>query len=83
MSLGSVDSLAEHPCTMTHCEAGKEANAAKGITESLIRMSIGVEHPDDLVADVGRAGSGVRASVGEVGSPSGPLSKVDRSGSPL
>ncbi|MEK7251724.1 MAG: cystathionine gamma-synthase family protein [Actinomycetota bacterium] len=55
VSLGSVDSLAEHPCTMTHCEAGKEANAAKGITESLIRMSIGVEHPDDLVADVGRA----------------------------
>jgi methionine-gamma-lyase len=55
VSLGSVDSLAEHPCTMTHCEAGKEVNARKGITESLVRMSIGVEHPDDLIADVGRA----------------------------
>jgi len=55
VSLGSVDSLAEHPCSMTHCEAGVEANAAKGITESLIRLSIGVEHPDDLVADVGQA----------------------------
>lgn len=55
VSLGSVDSLAEHPATMTHCEAGKEANDAKGITESLIRMSIGVEHPDDLVADVKQA----------------------------
>ena len=55
VSLGSVDSLAEHPCTMTHCEAGKEANAAKGITESLIRLSIGVEHPDDLIADMAQA----------------------------
>lgn len=55
VSLGSVDSLAEHPCTMTHCEAGAEANAKKGITESLVRMSIGVEHPDDLIADVARA----------------------------
>lgn len=55
VSLGSVESLAEHPCTMTHCEAGKEANAAIGITESLVRVSIGVEHPDDLIADVAQA----------------------------
>ena len=55
VSLGSVDSLAEHPCTMTHCEAGTEANNAKGITESLVRMSIGVEHPDDLIADITQA----------------------------
>lgn len=55
VSLGSVDSLAEHPGSMTHCEAGVEANAAKGITEGLVRLSIGVEHPDDLVADIGRA----------------------------
>jgi len=55
VSLGSVDSLAEHPCTMTHCEAGLEANAKIGITESLVRVSIGVEHPDDLIADLGQA----------------------------
>jgi methionine-gamma-lyase len=55
VSLGSVDSLAEHPCTMTHCEAGKEANARIGITESMVRMSVGVEHPDDLIADLGQA----------------------------
>ena len=55
VSLGSVDSLAEHPCTMTHCEAGVEENASNGITESLVRVSIGVEHPDDLIADVGQA----------------------------
>lgn len=55
VSLGSVDSLAEHPATMTHCEAGSEENAKKGITESLIRMSIGVEHPDDLIADLSQA----------------------------
>lgn len=55
VSLGSVDSLAEHPGTMTHCEAGAEENARKGITEALVRVSIGVEHPDDLIADLGRA----------------------------
>ena len=55
VSLGSVESLAEHPCSMTHCEAGPEENAKKGITESLIRMSIGVEHPDDLVRDISHA----------------------------
>jgi methionine-gamma-lyase len=55
VSLGSVDSLAEHPATMTHCEAGEELNTAKGITPGLVRLSIGVEHPDDLVADVARA----------------------------
>jgi methionine-gamma-lyase len=55
VSLGSVDSLAEHPCSMTHCEAGPEANARIGITESLIRLSIGVEHPDDLIADLAQA----------------------------
>ena len=55
VSLGSVESLAEHPCSMTHCEAGPEENAKKGITESLIRLSIGVEHPDDLIRDISQA----------------------------
>jgi methionine-gamma-lyase len=55
VSLGSVESLAEHPCSMTHCEAGPEENAKIGITESLVRLSIGVEHPDDLIRDIGRA----------------------------
>jgi methionine-gamma-lyase len=55
VSLGSVDSLAEHPASMTHCEAGEAVNTANGITPGLVRLSIGVEHPDDLVADLGRA----------------------------
>lgn len=55
VSLGSVDSLAEHPCSMTHCEAGPEENARIGITESLVRLSVGVEHPDDLIADLTQA----------------------------
>jgi methionine-gamma-lyase len=55
VSLGSVDSLAEHPATMTHCEAGEAVNTAKGITPGLVRLSIGVEHPDDLVTDVAGA----------------------------
>jgi cystathionine beta-lyase/cystathionine gamma-synthase len=40
---------------MTHCEAGPEENAKIGITESLVRLSIGVEHPDDLIRDIARA----------------------------
>lgn len=55
VSLGSVESLAEHPCSMTHCEAGPEENAKIGITESLVRLSIGVEHPDDLIRDLAAA----------------------------
>lgn len=55
VSLGSVESLAEHPCTMTHCEAGKEANARIGISEAMVRISVGVEHPDDLITDIAQA----------------------------
>lgn len=55
VSLGSVESLAEHPCSMTHCEAGPEVNARIGITDSLVRLSIGIEHPADLIADISQA----------------------------
>ena len=55
VSLGSTESLAEHPATMTHSEATEEENCAAGVTAGLVRISMGLEHPDDLILDLGQA----------------------------
>jgi len=55
VSLGDVDSLACHPASTTHSFVTAEARAQNGITEGLIRLSVGVEHPDDLIADLEHA----------------------------
>ncbi|MBU1227850.1 MAG: cystathionine gamma-synthase family protein [Actinobacteria bacterium] len=55
VSLGSTESLAEHPKTMTHSEASAEDCDAMGVTDGLVRLSIGVEHPDDLIQAIGKA----------------------------
>lgn len=55
VSLGSTESLAEHPATMTHADVPAEDQPRMGISPSLVRLSIGVEHPDDLMADIGQA----------------------------
>ena len=55
VSLGGVESLVESPAGMTHEPLGREAREAVGITDSLLRVSVGVEHPDDLLADLERA----------------------------
>ena len=52
VSLGGVESLIEHPATMTHSPLTPEDRAALGITESLLRISVGVENVDDLIADL-------------------------------
>ncbi len=54
-SLGGVESLIAHPATMTHGAMAPEARARAGITESLLRLSVGIEAVDDLVDDL-RAG---------------------------
>ncbi|MEQ9400391.1 MAG: cystathionine gamma-synthase [Longimicrobiales bacterium] len=51
-SLGGVESLVAHPATMTHASMTPEARARAGIGDALLRMSVGIEAPDDLVADV-------------------------------
>jgi cystathionine gamma-lyase len=51
-SLGGVESLIEHPATMTHASMSKEEQMAAGITDSLIRMSVGIESIDDLLDDM-------------------------------
>ena len=55
VSLGDVDSLACHPASTTHSFVSPEARAANGVTEGLIRLSVGIEHPEDLIADLDRA----------------------------
>ncbi len=51
-SLGGVESLVAHPATMTHAAMEPEARATAGITDSLLRLSVGIEDADDLLADV-------------------------------
>jgi cystathionine gamma-synthase len=53
-SLGGVESLIVHPATMTHADIGSEALATAGITEGLLRLSVGLENSDDLLKDLDR-----------------------------
>jgi methionine-gamma-lyase len=55
VSLGGTETLASHPAAMTHLSVSEERKAALGITDNLVRISIGVEDPDDLIADFGEA----------------------------
>ncbi len=54
-SLGGVESLIEHPALMTHASVPKEIREQVGLTDSLIRVSVGIEHIDDLIADLDQA----------------------------
>jgi cystathionine gamma-lyase len=54
-SLGGVESLIEHPAIMTHASIPPEVRARIGIADSLVRLSIGVEAADDLIADLDQA----------------------------
>jgi cystathionine beta-lyase len=51
-SLGGVKSLICHPARMTHASIPAEARRALGLSDNLIRLSPGLEHPDDLVEDL-------------------------------
>lgn len=55
VSLGSVESLIEHPATMTHKSVSPEERETIGITDNLIRLSVGIEHVDDLKHDLAQA----------------------------
>jgi cystathionine gamma-lyase len=54
-SLGGVESLAEHPAIMTHASLPAEIRARLGISDSLVRLSVGVEDVEDLIADLDQA----------------------------
>jgi cystathionine gamma-lyase len=54
-SLGGVESLIEHPAIMTHASVPADVRAAIGLTDNLIRISVGLENVDDLIGDLDRA----------------------------
>jgi methionine-gamma-lyase len=55
VSLGGTETLASHPAAMTHSDVPPDERLRLGITEALVRLSIGVENPDDLIADIEQA----------------------------
>ncbi len=55
VSLGGTESLAEHPASMTHSDIPPDERTRMGIGENMVRLSIGVEHPEDLIADLSQA----------------------------
>ena len=54
-SLGGVETLICHPATMTHAAVGVEGRARLGITDGLMRVSVGIEDVEDIVADLDQA----------------------------
>ncbi|MGQ9820952.1 MAG: trans-sulfuration enzyme family protein [Thermogutta sp.] len=55
VSLGAVESLIEQPASMSHASYDPDVRRANGISDGLIRLSVGLEHPDDLIEDLDRA----------------------------
>jgi cystathionine gamma-lyase len=61
-SLGGVESLIEHPAIMTHASVPKDRREALGIADGFIRISVGIEHVDDLRADLERGFAAIKTS---------------------
>ncbi len=59
VSLGGVESLIQHPASMTHAAMAREDRIAAGITDGLVRLAVGCEAPEDLVADLKQAMDGL------------------------
>ena len=55
VSLGGTESLASHPAAMTHSGVPLEVRERIGVLDTTIRLSVGIEHPDDLIADLTQA----------------------------
>jgi methionine-gamma-lyase len=54
-SLGAVETMITHPATMTHVDVPAAERHARGLTDGLVRLSVGIEDPDDIVADLEQA----------------------------
>jgi methionine-gamma-lyase len=55
VSLGGIETLIQHPASMTHSKLSKEAKLQGGITDDLVRLSVGIEEAEDIIADLGQA----------------------------
>jgi methionine-gamma-lyase len=64
VSLGGVESLIEHPASMTHAGVSRESRLEAGISDGLVRYSVGIEDVDDLIADLDQALARIPATVG-------------------
>ena len=58
-SLGAVETMITHPATMTHADVPKDERLARGLTDGLVRLSIGIEDKDDIIADLNQALEGI------------------------
>ena len=54
-SLGAVETMITHPATMTHADVPKEERITRGLTDGLVRLSIGIEDKDDIITDLKQA----------------------------
>jgi cystathionine beta-lyase/cystathionine gamma-synthase len=54
-SLGGVETLISHPATMTHAALGEKGRGAIGITDGMVRISVGIENVEDIIADLDQA----------------------------
>jgi O-succinylhomoserine sulfhydrylase len=54
-NLGDARSIATHPASTTHSKLSEEQRLAAGITPGLVRVSVGLEHVDDIIADIEQA----------------------------
>lgn len=61
--LGSVETLITHPATMTHCDVPKAQREAVGITDGLVRLSVGIEEVEDIIADLAQAIAAAQAAI--------------------
>jgi len=71
VSLGDAETLAQHPASMTHSTYTPEERAAHGISEGLVRLSVGLEDVADLLADIGQA-LDLALALGRAGAASAP-----------
>lgn len=55
VSLGNVDTLIQHPASMTHASVAREDRLRSGLTDGLVRLSVGIENVDDIIADLDQA----------------------------
>lgn len=65
VSLGGVETLVQHPASMTHFSMGKEAREAAGITDGLVRLSVGIENVNDIIDDLEQAFAKIKLEVKE------------------
>jgi len=55
VSLGGIETLIQHPASMTHSKLSKEAKDIAGITDGLVRLAVGIENVEDIIADLDQA----------------------------